>query len=183
MNANLVCSDNIKKVLSEIVSARKIKLDTSAAIHLVEKGSPIPESGVSVLFDPGNLDEFINFLDYLHPSSSKSKSLEVLIGKKDNAFEVLKPDIIYFFISDGNYVYGQTENRKYEINKKLYELETILTQKGFVRVNKSYIVNILKINEIVPWFGGRLLLTFKGKTDEIQVSRHYVNHFKEFLGL
>jgi len=105
------------------------------------------------------------------------------MGKKDNAFEVLKPDTICFFISDGNYVYGQTENRKYEINKKLYELENNLAQKGFVRVNKSHIVNILKVKEIAPWFGGRLLLTFKGITDEIQVSRHYINHFKEFLGL
>ncbi len=183
MNVNLICSDTNKKVLSEIITSRKITLDPYAFIHIVEKGAAIPASGVTILFDPNNLNELVKFLDHFYPSSSQSKTMEVLMGKKDHVFEVLKPDAIYFFVSDGNDVYGLTENRKYEMNKKLYELESILTHKGFVRVNKSNVVNIMKVNEIIPWFGGRLLLTFKGIADEIQVSRHYVSYFKEFLGL
>ena len=91
--------------------------------------------------------------------------------------------MVCFFMSDGNYVYCQTDVQRLEVNKKLYELESSYADMGFIRINKSHVVNILKVNEIVPWFGGRLLLSFKGIKDEIPVSRHYVSGFKEFLGL
>lgn len=183
MKVNLICSGKREKVLTEIFKNRKIDLDKTAPICFVERGTFIPETGVVVMFDSIDLNELIDFLDYFQGKSPKNQGPAILTGKKDDTFEVLKPDSICFFISDGNTVYGQTEFRKLEINKKLYELEDCYSNIGFIRVNKSYVVNILKVDEIAPWFGGRLLLTFKGIADEIQVSRHYLSNFKKFLGL
>ena len=183
MKVNLVCSSRSQKVLIEIFKSRKIGLDKSAAISFVERGHSTPESGVSVLFNYFELNDLIDFMDSFQVSATKNHKLELLTGKKDNSFEVIKPDMICFFMSDGNYVYCQTEVQRLEINKKLYELESSYADMGFIRINKSHVVNILKVNEIVPWFGGRLLLSFKGIKDEIPVSRHYVSGFKEFLGL
>jgi len=183
MKVNLVCSSKSEKALIEIFKSRKIDLDESASINFVERGNSAPESGVTVLFNYLDLNELMDFLDNFQTPSSKSQELGVLTGKKNDTFEIVKPDMVCFFMSDGNYVYCQTEFRRLEINKKLYELENIYSSMGFIRINKSHIVNILKVNEIVPWFGGRLLLTFKEIADEIQVSRHYLSNFKEFLGL
>jgi len=183
MKVNLVCSSRNEKVLIEIFKSRKFCLDKSAEISFVERGYSAPESGVTVLFNYFDLNKLLDFLDNFQTPASKEHRLDILTGKKDNSFEIIKPDMICFFMSDGNYVYCQTEIQRLEVNKKLYELESSYTNIGFIRINKSHIVNILKVNEIVPWFGGKLLLTFKGITDEIQVSRHYVSNFKEFLGL
>ncbi|MBT4637969.1 MAG: LytTR family transcriptional regulator [Deltaproteobacteria bacterium] len=183
MKVNLVCSSRNEKVLIEIFKSRQISLDKSATISFVERGHSTPESGVSVLFNYFELNDLIDFMDSFQVSATKNHKLELLTGKKDNSFEVIKPDMICFFMSDGNYVYCQTEVQRLEINKKLYELESSYADMGFIRINKSHVVNILKVNEIVPWFGGRLLLSFKGIKDEIPVPRHYVSGFKEFLGL
>jgi DNA-binding LytR/AlgR family response regulator len=39
------------------------------------------------------------------------------------------------------------------------------------------------VSEIVPWFGGRLLLKFKGLVAEIEASRKHVPSFKSFIGM
>ena len=72
--------------------------------------------------------------------------------------------------------------KKYRIKDKLYQLEEELAAEGFIRINKSEIVNILHIREIVPWFNGRLLLKLDNKR-EVEVSRSYAGNFKDFLGL
>jgi len=59
----------------------------------------------------------------------------------------------------------------------------MISRNNFIRVNKSYIVNILMVKEIIPWFGGRLLLKFSGSEEKIEVSRNYVKDFKQFLGM
>lgn len=69
------------------------------------------------------------------------------------------------------------------MKQKLFEMEKIISRKNFIRVDKSYIVNILAIKEIIPWFGGRLLLRFNGSEERIEVSRNCVQDFKQFLGM
>ena len=69
------------------------------------------------------------------------------------------------------------------MKEKLYELEGKLPRSQFIRVSKSYIVNIGNVKEIIPWFGGRLILRFTSGNKEVEVSRSQVKSFKEFLGM
>lgn len=183
MKVNLIGSSNNKKILIEILKSRQIGIEKTAPVNFVERGNPIPEKGISVVFDPANPNDLIEFLDSLNQSSKRKKETEVVTGKREDTFKVLQPDVIYYFFSDGNYVYCQTKDNKFEVKKKLYELGDEFSHKGFVRVSKSHVINILRVKEIIPWFGGRLLLTFKGIKDEIVVSRRYMGAFKKFLGL
>lgn len=66
---------------------------------------------------------------------------------------------------------------------RLFEMEKLIACENFVRVNKSNIVNVLKIREIIPWFGGRILLRFTESDERIEVSRNYVKDFKQFLNM
>ena len=52
----------------------------------------------------------------------------------------------------------------------------------FVRVNKSMIVNMLKVDKIVPWIGSRFVLDLKSG-DKIEVTRTYFADFKRRLGI
>lgn len=183
MIVNLCCSNN-EKTLIEMLKIRGITVDNEASICLVERGNNIPENGIIIIFDPTKLDELVEFLNEIKSTTNhKIKESSVLAAKNEDIYELVPIDNIYYFIAEGNFVYCESEKSKVEVKKKLYELEEELAHKGFIRVNKSYIVNILKIKEIIPWFSGRLLLRFKSQKEDVTVSRNYVKSFKNFLGI
>lgn len=68
----------------------------------------------------------------------------------------------------------------YETSHKLYELEEILNERRFIRISKSVIVNLLKIECVKPALNGRYLCHLKNGEDVI-ISRKYVHEFKEKL--
>lgn len=183
MKFSLQCSGNMRKVLAEVLMARGFIMDDAAPFSLVEKGFPVPGQGITVLFDMAGLNELMEFLDQLKPGTQPRDETATVVGKKNDIYEIIKLADIIFFEADDNDTYCQTKNARYEVKKKLYELEKDLRDKAFIRVNKSYLVNVLMIGEIIPWFGGRLLLKFKDLKLEVEVSRNNVASFKSFIGM
>lgn len=61
----------------------------------------------------------------------------------------------------------------------LKEIEKTLSPAQFVRTHRSYLVNLNKVSEVVPWFNNTYMITLEGYKDEqIPVARHYLNDFK-----
>jgi two-component system LytT family response regulator len=181
MICSILCSRH-EKVITETLVSRGMTPSEGAGVTFVEKGLPVPRRGISILYDPDDLNALVEFLDAFTDSSGKSR-LDVLPVKSEDSYEIVRTEHVHFFTAEGNNVYCHTETGKYEIKRKLYEIERELAPRGFIRVNKSTIVNIMKVSEIAPWFGGRLLLMFKDREKDIEVSRNYVASFKNFLGL
>lgn len=77
-----------------------------------------------------------------------------------------------------------TNKGEFEINTPLKDIENKLKNHGFLRTHKSYIVNISKIKEVIPWFNDTFILTLENCSQkEIPVSRHYLPDFKKILNL
>lgn len=77
-----------------------------------------------------------------------------------------------------------TNTGEYEINAALKDVELKLKNLGFLRTHKSFIVNISKIREIIPWFNDTFILTLENCSQkEIPVSRHYLPEFKKILNI
>lgn len=72
-----------------------------------------------------------------------------------------------------NNVFLYSSMQTYETKQKLYELESILKEKYFLRVSKSLIVNLMKIKSIKPALNGRYLAVLEDG-EEIIISRKYV---------
>ncbi len=180
MKISLHCNNN-RKAFEEILVSRNFILDDHAPVSFVERGLPVPETGLVLVFDPFNLNEFIEFLDSF-PKTVTGK-INHIVGKKGDSFEIVLTDAIIYITADGNTTKCFTEDYQYEIKQKLYELEDALVDHGFIRINKSHIINILWVEEIIPWFAGRLLLKFREIDDKIEVSRSYVRKFKDFIGM
>jgi DNA-binding LytR/AlgR family response regulator len=68
------------------------------------------------------------------------------------------------------------------VKEKLYELEEKLGDKGFIRVSKCFIVNVVKIDRIISWFNSKLILKIMNIDEEVYVTRKYLSDFKKFLG-
>lgn len=92
-------------------------------------------------------------------------------------------DQISLFFADGRDVYLITNQlRKFIIDYTLESLEEILDPKIFHRVNRSYIVNISAIQDVIVYSNSRLKITSNIKWDpEIIVSREKVSEFKEWF--
>jgi DNA-binding LytR/AlgR family response regulator len=90
-------------------------------------------------------------------------------------------DVLYFESVDKRcFIY--TAGDVYETHLRLYELEELLTDKGFFRCSKSQILNIGKIETLCPDFGGRIEAVMENGYQLI-VSRQYAKQLKERLGI
>ena len=92
-------------------------------------------------------------------------------------------DQILFFYADGRDVYLVTQQlRKFIIDFTLESLEDVLEPKTFFRVNRTYILNIHFIQDVVMYSNSRLKIATQPPWDkEIIVSREKVGEFKAWL--
>lgn len=80
-------------------------------------------------------------------------------------------DEIYYVEANGNMVSIFTRHREYSIRKSMKEIEDILPSNMFLRVQKSYIVNLRQIEN----FSTKEITMSQGAV--VQVGRQYYNSF------
>jgi two-component system, LytTR family, response regulator LytT len=109
---------------------------------------------------------------------------KLLIRSNNRNFIVDAQDLIYATIDDGlitlvaSNVEGQSNYRTIE------ELQTQLDPDAFWRVHRSYLVNIHKIKEVIPWFKSSYQLRMAdARHSEIPVSRVQTKRLRELLKL
>jgi DNA-binding LytR/AlgR family response regulator len=92
-------------------------------------------------------------------------------------------DQIGLFYADGRDVYlVTTQNRKFIIDYTLESLEDILEPAVFFRLNRTFIININAIKDVLVYSNSRLKITLQQEFDkEIIVSREKVGDFKEWF--
>ncbi|MCM1105081.1 MAG: LytTR family transcriptional regulator DNA-binding domain-containing protein, partial [Clostridium sp.] len=79
-----------------------------------------------------------------------------------------------------NKVFIYCEKQVYETRQKLYELEEALKEKHFLRVSKSVLLNLMKIESIKSSLNGRFMAVIQNE-EQIIVSRKYVPELKKAL--
>ena len=92
-------------------------------------------------------------------------------------------DQISFFYADGRDVYLVTSQpRKFIIDYTLETLENILDPALFFRINRTFIININAVKDVVVYSNSRLKINLTQEFDkEIIVSREKVGDFKEWF--
>lgn len=110
------------------------------------------------------------------------KDTEKMSFYKDSKIVILETNDIFYFESVDNNVFAYTNENVYESKNKLYQLEENLDSRTFFRANKSVILNLNKIESLIPAFGGRFEAILKNNY-KIIISRMYVKILKERLGL
>lgn len=105
------------------------------------------------------------------------------IVKIGESIIVIHIDEVSYFISESSYTYIYTTNgRKFIIDFKLDELETLLNPKTFHRISRKTIININSIEKVNSYFNSRLIVISKYLTKENSiVSRERVPLFKKWL--
>ena len=103
-----------------------------------------------------------------------------LTGVKDSRqYEIAVSDIYYFESVDGK-TFLYTKDQVYETSYRIYELESMLRPKNFLRVSKSMLLNLMKIRSIQSALNGRFAAVLLSG-EEVIISRSYVKGLKAAL--
>lgn len=105
-----------------------------------------------------------------------------LSAKKENERFFIKSSDVLYFESVDNRTFLYTEDDVMEINQRLYELESILSDKDFARISKSQIVNINKIQSLKPELNRTILATMCNG-EQLSISRKYVKTIRTILSI
>ncbi|MGX1929863.1 LytR/AlgR family response regulator transcription factor [Flagellimonas sp. 2504JD4-2] len=114
-------------------------------------------------------------------SSKLSETSQIFIKDGESCWLVKIGEISHFEIV-GNYTRVFFQDKKPLLYKSLNQIEEKLPNQSFFRANRQQIVNTNYINNVVPWFNGKLKLQMKNG-EEIEVSRRQSYIFKDKMSL
>lgn len=121
-------------------------------------------------------DEVSRFAEIIEKSNS------VLTGTDEyERTIIINPDDIVAVHAEKKWCRILTETADYSCRKRLYELEQYLGPE-YMRISKSILVCIRKIESVEAVFNGMLLLHMKNGSKEY-VSRTYLPNLKSYLGI
>jgi len=114
-------------------------------------------------------------------SKKLSESSQIFIKDGESCWLVKIGDISLFEIV-GNYTRVFFDEKSPMLYKSLNQVEEKLPEDSFFRANRQQIVNTNYIENVVPWFNGKLKLTMKNG-EEVEVSRRQSYIFKDRMSL
>lgn len=103
-------------------------------------------------------------------------------AKRDNEICFTNALDVLYFESVDNRTFLYTEDDVMEIKQRLYELEVTLSEKDFIRISKSQIVNINKIKALKPEINRTILATMCNG-EQLNISRKYVRDIRQILSI
>lgn len=181
----------IKKPVIFITAFNEFALDAFKVNSIDYLLKPITFTDLSA-----SLKKLENLREQLQWNSQKTELLqETFVTPKTAAYKnrfmvksgdhirSITADQIALFYADGRDVYlVTTQNRKFIIDYTLETLEDLLEPKTFFRINRTYILNINSIKDVIVYSNSRLKITLTQEFDkEIVVSREKVGPFKEWF--
>jgi len=137
----------------------------------------------------GAVEKFKSFLPSDHSVSSQEikqliktekTTLSRILVKIGYNLKIVQTQEISCFYSENKIVYLQTRERAYPSDFTLDELEEVLDEKKFFRVNRQFVVNSEYIKNIHTSPNYKVEMEFQ-PLEEITVSRDRVKDFKDWL--
>jgi len=109
---------------------------------------------------------------------------KLLVRANNRSFIVDANDVIYATINDGLITLVSTTIEGHSTYRTIEDLQASLDREMFWRVHRSYLVNINRIKEVVPWFKSSYQLRMDDKKHtEVPVSRVQTRRLRELFKL
>lgn len=119
--------------------------------------------------------------------NSKNGNLLTITNKinlfKNDKIIVTDMDDIYYFEARDRETCVFTKDEEYIVKMSISKYYDTLPKEIFFRCHRSYIVNLTKIKEIIPWFNNTYNLKLKNIVEEIPVSKSNVKKFKQIMNI
>ncbi|SDC52219.1 MULTISPECIES: LytR/AlgR family response regulator transcription factor [unclassified Candidatus Frackibacter] len=114
----------------------------------------------------------------------KNSVLKIPVHSKQGRIKLLNQDEVIAAYTKNKDIYIKTYDNEYKTDATLSDLEERLPMPKFFRVHRSYLVNLERVKEILPWFKGKYRLIMNDKLElEVPVSRMKVKELKRIMKL
>jgi two-component system LytT family response regulator len=104
-----------------------------------------------------------------------------LLVKSEGRVTVVQVDDVDWIEAADNYVRVHTSRGRYLVREPIKALERKLNPRHFARVHRSAIVNLTRVRELQPMFGGEYVIMLSTGT-KLTLSRGYRDAFRDRLG-
>ncbi|MHB1392231.1 MAG: LytR/AlgR family response regulator transcription factor [Clostridia bacterium] len=135
------------------------------------------------ILKPYSEGRIIDTLQRLESCTAAKCSNNKMALWKNNKLFVLDFSDIFYCEAHEHEVYVYTKDDEYKVTSSISDFYKKLPHDDFFKCHRSYIVNIDKIKEIIPWFNNTFMLKLKGLDSEIPVSRQNILSFKQLMGI
>jgi len=123
-----------------------------------------------------NLDDLLTKL--ATPAGKKS----FLVFKNNKYSNVPTENIAFFYVKYESSVIVCFDRREYSVNHSLEQIQNLLTEKEFFRINRQYLVNFNAVKEVEHYFARKLLVNLVIPSKEnLLVPKEKVSSFLYWL--
>lgn len=105
----------------------------------------------------------------------------IITAMDNERIVILQPNEIYMIRIENEQAVLYCNKKKYSSGRRLYDFESQLG-KDFMRISKSTLINLEKIDSVEPSFNGMMCLMLKNGCKDY-ISRKYLPGFKKYLGI
>jgi len=127
--------------------------------------------------------ETLQDIKQIAEDTSAPKTYFKRISVKDRfEFRVIDVENIDFFHTEDNLVFLHTNGLHFIIDKSLSQLEESLNPEVFFRAHRKSLVNLNRIERVIPWGRGRYALTF-AHDGKVHLSKDKTRELKHLLGM
>ena len=123
-----------------------------------------------------NLDDLLAKL--VAPVGKKS----FLVFKNNKYINVLTENIAFFYVKYESSIIMCFDRQEYFVNYSLEQIQSLLTEKQFFRLNRQYLINFDAVKEVEHYFARKLLVNLVIPAKEkLLVSKEKVSIFLHWL--
>ena len=133
----------------------------------------IPEDRIDFYYR-AKTKEVNEILDFFRKSSQR------LSGRADGREVLFSIKDVYYFESVDKKTFAYLEHEVVRIDMRLQDLEQVFAGSGFIRVNKSAVLNVYKISSLKSEINMRVMALLDNG-EQIQINRSYKARFRSFL--
>lgn len=135
------------------------------------------------ILKPFGVDRLLQTIEkaqaYLNLEKGTKPELNFLIIKDRSNIIITPYDEVYSIKADKDYVWVETSEKTYHVWKKLMEMEeSLINAKQFIRVHKSYIINLDYAKQVEG-----NIIKMKGSLDDVPIGGQYKAELFKRLGL
>ena len=143
------------------------------------KIDPSIREAIAVIHVPKMTSELMALVEMLEQAEGKPS---LLLAKREDKLFVIEPEQIDIIRTEGSDIklYNR-EAQEYIVTKPLREIGERLGS-AFIRISKSTIVNMNRVDHLSPSFNGTMYIVMKNGINDY-ISRKHLGDFKRRLGL